>query len=312
MTSAFSPAVTATAPAKINLILRVGAPDESGYHPLVTVFQAVDLWDEVAIVSADADSLVIEGAGNLSGVPTDRTNIVWKAVDALAHVRGLREPLAITITKTIPVAGGMAGGSADAAATLVALNELWQVGLTSPQILDMAATLGADVPFSLLGGTALGEGRGDLLTPLIRQQPLHLVVVTAPLELSTPRVYKTLDDLRAEGQGTLTPLSSSELDVVIGDDVGELIGVLSNDLQPAALKMAPIVQKNLDVLSEAGALAHLVSGSGPTVFGLCVDATHVADVANFLLQRGFSATPTTSTPLGARLTSSLSSAREAH
>lgn len=310
--SAATPTVIAKAPAKINLILRVGAPDESGYHPLVTVFQAVELWDEVAVSPAKSDSLEIHGSVDVSGVPTDQTNIVWKAVDALSPVGGQREPLAITITKAIPVAGGMAGGSADAAATLVALNELWSLGLSGPQLADIAATLGADVPFSLMGGIALGEGRGDVLTSLVRKQPLHVVVVTSPLALSTPQVYKTVDERRKGGEGVLAALTNSEIDKVTGENLTELAGTLSNDLQPATLQLAPTVQGNLDALSEAGALASLVSGSGPTVFGLCRDATHASDLATALRGRGLTAQETVSTALGAHLTLSLSSPREAH
>jgi len=310
--SASTPAVTAKAPAKINLILRVGSPDESGYHPLVTVFQAVDIWDEVAVSPAASDHLEIEGSVDLSGVPTDETNIVWRAVEALSAAKGSREPVAIRIAKNIPVAGGMAGGSADAAATLVALNELWQLGRAPQQLADIAATLGADVPFSLVGGLALGEGRGDVLTPFTRQQPIHVVVVTSSLALSTPLVYKTLDDLRGAGVKTLDPLTKAELVGVTGNDAENIAGVIANDLHAATVQLEPAVQGNLDALSEAGALACLVSGSGPTVFGLCRDQDHAARVADTLRRGGLSAKETVSTPLGAHLISSLSSPTEAH
>jgi 4-diphosphocytidyl-2-C-methyl-D-erythritol kinase len=304
--------VIARAPAKINLVLRVGAPDDSGYHPLVTVFQAVDIWDDVMITSADTDQLTVQGQGDVTGVPTDQTNIVWSAVDALSQLRGSREPLAITIWKDIPVAGGMAGGSADAAATLVALNERWQLGLGPRHLADIAATLGADVPFSLIGGLALGEGRGDHLTPLTRQQPLHAVIVTSALTLSTPLVYKTLDGLRGEGVDPLVALSQAELASVTSGDLDGLIKVVSNDLQPATLELEPTVQETIDALREAGALVSLVSGSGPTVFGLCVDASDSATVASALRARGLNARETVSTPGGAHLISSLSSPMEAH
>ena len=304
--------VTAKAPAKINLILRVGSPDDSGYHPLVTVFQAVDVWDEVSVTPADTDQLVVEGSVDVSGVPADHTNIVWRAVDAMAHVRHQREPLAITITKSIPVAGGMAGGSADAAATLVAVNELWQMGLTIQELTAIAATLGADVPFSLVGGVALGEGRGDILTPLSRSQPLHIVCVASPLALSTPLVYQTLDEQRQGAEVALPTLSGSEHAAVTGDAVTELAGILANDLQPATLQLAPAVQEPLDALAETGALGQLVSGSGPTVFGICADAAHASRVAKALRRGGLSATETVSTALGAHAISSLSSPKEGH
>ena len=296
--------VAARAPAKINLILRVGSPDDSGYHPLVTVFQALDMWDEVAISPATADQLEVVGPGDLSGVPTDSTNIVWGAVEALARIRGHRDPLHITITKTIPVAGGMAGGSADAAATLVALNELWQLGMTTEQLAKIAAHLGADVPFSLLGGLAIGEGRGDVLTPLSRMEPIHCVVVPAELTLSTPRVYTTLDQLRAETHVVARALTDDEVARVTGNATRDLVSVVENDLQTAALACAPTVQGNLDAAREAGALVALVSGSGPTVWGLCQNSTHATEVAQVLRGRGVAVWAVESTPLGAHLISS--------
>ena len=304
--------VTAKAPAKINLILCVGSPDKSGYHPLVTVFQALDVWDEVSVSPADADQLVVAGSVDVSGVPTDQSNIVWKAVEALSGVRGSREPLAITISKTIPVAGGMAGGSADAAATLVSLNELWQMGLTAQELAGIAATLGADVPFSLLGGLALGEGRGDVLSALTRSRPLHIVFVTSPLALSTPFVYQTLDEQRPGGEVALPALSGSERASVSGDDVTELVKVLANDLQPATLQLAPGVHAALNALGDAGALGQLVSGSGPTVFGICADATHASSVAEALRSKRLNATATVSTALGAHVISSLFAPTEGH
>jgi 4-diphosphocytidyl-2C-methyl-D-erythritol kinase len=303
--------VIAKAPAKINLILRVGAPDDSGYHPLVTVFQALDMWDEVAITPSDTDHLVVDGPGDVSGVPTDQTNIVWKAVESLASIRGHREPLAIAINKTIPVAGGMAGGSADGAAALVAVNELWHLGLTSQDLASVAATLGADVPFTLLGGLALGEGRGDILTPLTRHHPLHCVVVTSSLALSTPLVYTTLDEQRGGSEVTVNPLTDAELAHVTGSRPEDLIDIISNDLEPATLQCAPIVGDSVDALRRAGALVSLVSGSGPTVWGLCRDQTHAADVAAVMTSQGFVAKALVSTPLGAHLISSLSSPTEA-
>lgn len=301
-----SPAKTiaaARAPAKINLILRVGSPDDSGYHPLVTVFQAVDMWDEVAISPAAVDQLVVDGPGDLSGVPTDSTNIVWGAVEALSRIRGHRDPLHITITKTIPVAGGMAGGSADAAAALVALNDLWQLEVAPHELADIAATLGADVPFSLLGGLAIGEGRGDVLTPLTRDEPLHCVVIPADLSLSTPRVYKTLDQIRADAHVVARAMTDQEVSRITGGVTAGLVDVVENDLQQAALASAPTVQANLDALEEAGALVALVSGSGPTVWGLCRNSAHATEVVEVLRERGVAARAVESTPLGTHLTS---------
>jgi 4-diphosphocytidyl-2-C-methyl-D-erythritol kinase len=305
--------VTALAPAKINLVLRVGAPDSSGYHPLVTVFQALDLWDEVSVSKAPQDELVIRGSGNLSGVPTDTTNIVWRAVDNLAKYldlhSGQREPLRITVDKRIPVAGGMAGGSADAAATLVALNDLWGAGVDARQLREVGKQLGADVPFSLLGGCALGQGRGDDLTVLAAPRPLHVVIVRSPFELSTPLVYATLDSLRA-GRPAALPSGSQEAGIVTAP-LEELSTRVVNDLQDAAIRLAPAVGDVLAAVSAAGSITARVSGSGPTVWGLCLDEAHAREVAQTLTEQGFDALPTRSTPLGAHLRTGFSSPTEA-
>jgi len=303
--------VRAAAPAKINLVLRVADPTPDGYHPLVTVFQAVDLWDELVVSNADSDGLVVVGDGDISGVPTDSRNIIWRARDLVQGAIGHSGSVGVILTKRIPVAGGMAGGSADAAAMLVALNELWRGGLNTEDLLGLASQLGADVPFSLLGGLALGEGRGDTLTVCERRQPLHLVVVPSPFELSTPEVYRRFDELTphpsplptveallAEGFGDMTP--------------DQLASQITNDLEPAALSLAPEVAEVATSLTESGALASMVSGSGPTVFGLCHSAEHAGKVASDMTGRGFPAVATAATSQGTRLISSLSSPTEDH
>lgn len=312
MSSNPSASVVATAPAKVNLILRVGAPDSTGFHPLTTVFQAVDIWDEVSVSPAGQDQLVVGGPGDNTGVPTDETNIVWRAVEAMEKHGVARQPLRIRLTKTIPVAGGMAGGSANAAATLVALNELWGVGLSTSLLLDMAATIGADVPFSLHGGLALGQGRGDQLTALTRVDDLHLVVVTSPFHLSTPLVYQTLDILRGGVAAPLPKPLAVGAPTLGSVNPEQLVHRLANDLQGPAVHVAPQVGVVLRAVTDAGALASLVSGSGPTVWGVCRDAAHAGTVASDLLSQGADARATVSTPRGAHLVTGLFSSREGH
>lgn len=301
---------TAAAPAKINLLLRVGAPDASGYHPLVTVFQALDLWDEVTVTGAPRDELMVTGPGDLSGVPTDGTNIVWRAADALADHVGQRKPLSITVTKRIPVAGGMAGGSADAAATLVALNELWQLGLSQEALTEVGRGVGSDVPFCLHGGCALGQSRGDVLTPLGRNQPLHVVVVRSPFELSTPLVYATLDTLRA-GEAPPLPVPTQVVDIAVAEPE-RVAALLGNDLQDAAIHVAPAIGDALAAVSLAGAMTAMVSGSGPTVWGLCRDGQEARGVARTLTGQGWDAFPAQSTLLGAHLRKVSSSPTATH
>jgi 4-diphosphocytidyl-2-C-methyl-D-erythritol kinase len=303
--------VRAVAPAKVNLVLRVADPTPDGYHPLVTVFQAVDLWDEIVVSNADSDELVVIGDGDISGVPTDSRNIIWRARDLIQGAIGRSGSVGVTLTKRIPVAGGMAGGSADAAAMLVALNELWQGGLNTPDLLGLASQLGADVPFSLLGGLALGEGRGDALTICKRRQALPLVVVPSPFELSTPEVYRRFDELTPHASPL--PTVESLLSEGFGDMTpDQLASHLANDLEPAALSLAPQIAEVATSLTEAGALASMVSGSGPTVFGLCRSEEHADKVASDMTGRGFPAVATSATSRGARLISSLSSPREDH
>lgn len=304
--------VTAQAPAKINLVLRVGPPDATGYHPLVTVFQALSWFDEVTVRESSSDRLTIGGDGDLSGVPTDTTNIVWAAADALAARIGHRTPLDIHINKTIPVAGGMAGGSANAAATLVALNELWQGGMDLGALEAVASEVGADVPFSLRGGLCVGEGRGDQLTSYPRSHDLHVVVVASRLQLSTPRIYQRLDTLREGRVVALPEVSDSAISEVLTADGEQLARLMANDLEEAALHEAPELRDTLSAMVDAGAYASMVSGSGPTVWGVCKSAVHASDVASTLQQRGLDARAVVTTPLGAHVTSSLSSPMEGH
>ena len=195
--------VTARVPAKLNLQLAVGPPRADGYHDLVTVFHAVGLFDEVTVEPAERDTVTVTGEG-ASTVPHDGDNLALRAVAALRkRVRGGNRTtgVRVSIAKRIPVAAGLAGGSADAAAALVAANELWTAGVTPQRLAEVAATIGSDVAFALLGGTAVGRGRGERLTPaLAPATQYHWVLAFAEGQLSTPKVYAALDRLRASGR----------------------------------------------------------------------------------------------------------------
>jgi 4-diphosphocytidyl-2-C-methyl-D-erythritol kinase len=278
--------VTVRVPAKINLQLTVGPLRPDGYHDLVTVFHAVSLSDEVTVVPAgledsgtSGDSIVTSGEG-ADQVPADGDNLALRAVRALRAKTGVTGAVRVSIVKRIPVAAGMAGGSADAAGALVACNELWGTGLSAGELSEVAAQLGSDVPFSLVGGTAVGRGRGEQLTPaLAPQAAYHWVLAYAEGHLSTPLVYKTLDQLR-EGQSVSPPQLSDELmGALRAGDPGRLGAALSNDLQAPALALFPALRKTLDAGREMGALGALVSGSGPTCFFLARDAESATDLA---------------------------------
>jgi 4-diphosphocytidyl-2-C-methyl-D-erythritol kinase len=272
--------VTVRVPAKVNLQLGVGPLRDDGYHDLVNVFHAVSLFDEVTATAADR--LTVEVAGeSIDGVPQDDDNLAVRAARLLARHTGMVAAADLLIRKTIPVAGGMAGGSADAAAALLACNELWSAGLTREELIELAADLGSDVPFALLGGTAVGLGRGEQLTSALVRGRFHWVFALADGGLSTPAVYAECDRLRsAYGQPAGWPRTSEDLMSALATGDAHALGkALTNDLQPAALTLRPALRRTLDSGRDFGALGALVSGSGPTCAFLAESESHAADLA---------------------------------
>lgn len=273
--------ITVRVPAKVNLHLSVGDARPDGYHELVTVFQALSLTDDVTVMAADEPGLEVKGEG-ADEVPTGPDNLVWKAVRLLAEHCG-RDPenpgLHISINKGIPVAGGMAGGSADAAATLQAVNQLWRLELGRDELSEIAGKIGSDVPFSLQGGTALGTGRGERLVPVLARHTYHWVIALDREGLSTPAAYGELDRLRAEnGNGRIGEVEPL-LEALASGDPRQLALLLGNDLQAAAVSLRPGLRRTLRAGVQAGALAGIVSGSGPTCAFLCTDADEAVRVA---------------------------------
>ena len=290
--------VTVRVPAKINLQLAVGPLRPDGYHGLVTVFHAIGLFDMVSVAAAEADSVAVTGEG-AGQVPADGDNLALRAVRTLrAVVAAQAGPgVAVTINKRIPVAAGLAGGSADAAAALVACNELWRAGLPVRELCEIAAGVGSDVAFAVLGGTAVGRGRGERLTPaLMPAARYHWVLAFADGALSTPEVYGTLDRLRAAdgraGKAAEPELSTELMAALRAGDLERLGRSLSNDLQAPAISLFPALRKTLDVGRESGALGALVSGSGPTCLFLARDARHATDLAVALSGAGVCRTVT--------------------
>lgn len=260
--------VVVRAPSKVNLHLGVGDLRPDGYHDLTTVFQALSLSDELELAPSASLTVRVTGEG-AAEVPTDRENLVWKAAVRLAHLAGRAPLVEIAIAKGIPVAGGMAGGSADAAAALVGLNELWDLGLGRDELSAVAAELGSDVPFALHGGTALGTGRGERLLPVLSRNTFHWVLALAKDGLSTPAVFRELDRLRAEGEPPRLGDPQKLMQALAAGDPHTLAPLLGNDLQAAALSLKPELRRTLRAGVGAGALAGLVSGSGPTCAFLC-------------------------------------------
>lgn len=280
--------VTVRVPGKVNLYLAVGDLRADGYHELCTVFHAVSLFDDVTVRTADVLSLEMSGEGS-EFLPTDERNLAWRAAELLADHVGRAPDVAISISKSIPVAGGMAGGSGDAAAVLVAMNHLWELGVPRRDLHALAAKLGSDVPFALHGGTALGSGRGEELATVLARSTFHWVLAFAQQGLSTPAVFGEIDRLRESPDRGLPPrLTDAEavLAALASGDPQELAPLLGNDLQPAALSLRSDLRRTLRAGEEAGALAGIVSGSGPTCAFLCASAADAVDVGTALTGAG--------------------------
>ncbi|MET9098217.1 4-(cytidine 5'-diphospho)-2-C-methyl-D-erythritol kinase [Streptomyces antibioticus] len=295
--------VTVRVPAKVNVQLAVGAARPDGFHDLANVFLAVGLYDEVTATPADTLTVTCEGP-DADQVPLDRTNLAARAAIALAERYGRSPDVHLHIAKDIPVAGGMAGGSADGAGALLACDALWGTGASREELLDICAELGSDVPFSLVGGAALGTGRGEKLTALEVGGTFHWVFAMAVRGLSTPAVFREFDRL-GEGLDIPEPVASPELlDALAKGDPDALAAHLSNDLQPAALSLFPDLAATLAAGHAAGALATLVSGSGPTTAYLARDAASAEKIADALRTSTTCRTvrPTSSPAPGATIT----------
>ncbi len=256
-------------PAKLNLALCVGPLADDGYHPLTTVFQAVSLHDELTAQEAEPGdfSVAMSGEG-IDHVAMDDSNLAVRAARLLAENYGDdRLGVRLSIKKSIPVAGGMAGGSADAAAALLACSVLWDLDIDPEELREYGAELGSDVPFALLGGTAIGTGRGDKLVPVLSRGSHHWVLAFADFGLSTPAVYRRFDELQPEGCDLEMP--TELINALSTGDSEELARHLRNDLAAAAIDLQPHLRTTIDAGLECGALAAIVSGSGPTVAFLC-------------------------------------------
>jgi 4-diphosphocytidyl-2-C-methyl-D-erythritol kinase len=301
--------VTVRVPAKVNLQLSVGPRRDDGYHDLVTVFHAVSLFDEVTVRPAERTTVRVTGQ-DAASVPANRANLAARAARALATSlrRKAKSAVQIEIRKRIPVSAGLAGGSADAAATLVACNELWGTGLSQAELREVGAGVGSDVPFALLGGTAVGQGRGERLTPALVTGTYHWVLAFASGGLSTPEVYAACDRLRearagavevaagvtagaalaaGPGPAAASPALSTELMAALRSGDAAAVGpLLSNDLQAAALSLRPDLRRALAEGRELGALGAIVSGSGPTCAFLAASARHARELAVALTSAG--------------------------
>jgi len=280
--------VTVRVPAKVNLQLSVGSREADGFHNLVTVFQAISIFDDVTVTFGPPKSgLSISITGDQRhGVPADDSNLAIKAIALMAKEYDLEIDAHVEIKKLIPVAGGMAGGSADAAAAIVAIDYLYSLGMSREEMAEIAAQLGSDVPFMLSGGTAIGTGHGDQLTAALSRGTYHWVLALSSIGLSTPAIYNECDRLRSESEIAEPQTNELLMQALLAADPKSVGAHLVNDLQAAACSLRPALRLVLDVGQEYGALGALVSGSGPTVAFLVTDEEAGLDLAVALTASG--------------------------
>ena len=280
--------VVTRVPGKVNLQLSVGPLGTDGFHEVTTVFQAISLFDDVTVIEGKAGSgTTISVTGQTAnGVPADASNLAIRAAQLMMKEFELSPDLEINLKKEIPVAGGMAGGSADAAGVIVGLDSLYELGLSKDEMEKIASQIGSDVPFSLTGGVAIGTGRGDQITTALAKGSYTWVLALSSQGLSTPAVYQECDRLR-EGLSIASPQVSEPLmQALRAGDAKALGKSLLNDLQAAACSLRPALRLVLDVGIDYGALGGIVSGSGPTVAFLVSDEEHAMDLTVALSASG--------------------------
>jgi len=280
--------VVTRVPGKVNLQLSVGPLGNDGFHEVTTVFQAISLFDDVTVTEGKAGSgTTISVSGQTAnGVPADASNLAIRAAQLMMKEFDLSTDLEIKLKKEIPVAGGMAGGSADAAGVIVGLDSLYELGLAKDEMEKIASQIGSDVPFSISGGVAIGTGRGDQITTALSKGSYTWVLALSSQGLSTPAVYQECDRLR-EGLSIVSPQVSEPLmQALRAGDAKALGKSLLNDLQAAACSLRPALRLVLDVGIDYGALGGIVSGSGPTVAFLVSDEEHAMDLTVALSASG--------------------------
>ncbi len=255
--------ITRKAYAKINLGLDVIGRRDDGYHLVRMIMQSIDLFDELTFENRDDNKIVIEATD--PRIPTDEHNLIWKAADQLrTHCNAPDKGVTIHLEKHIPMAAGMAGGSTDGAATYIALNELWGLGLSTDELCELAVKKGADIPYCIKGGTALSEGIGEELTALSDMPSCHIVIAKPQLDVSTAWAYTTLDSAPIENHPDIDGIRSAI-------EAGDLSGItdrLGNVLEPITAGKYPVIEEIRQILLANGAMGARMSGSGPTVFGI--------------------------------------------
>jgi 4-diphosphocytidyl-2-C-methyl-D-erythritol kinase len=281
---AFSEVLRVKAPAKINLILAVGARRPDGFHHLETIFQTIDLCDELSFQKTAGPFRI---TCNDPDVPTDASNLIWKAFELLQKNKKISCGCEVMLKKKIPMGAGLGGGSSDAAATLLALDQLWETHSTPAELENLAAQLGSDVPFFLRGGTALGKGRGEILEALPKAPELFLVVALPEARISTPWAYARLDELPDRHFFSIAPM----LEALKKENISEIARSLGNSFEEALFPALPVLANLKKKLLALGALGASLSGSGSAMFGLYENEERAKGAADCLRAEGFTAYP---------------------
>lgn len=256
--------ITVNAYAKINLGLDVTGRRSDGYHTVKMIMQTIQLYDKLTVTLTRQPDIHIKS--NLAYLPVNENNLVYAAADLFRRTYNIKSGIHINLVKRIPVAAGMAGGSADAAATLHAMNRLFETGVPLDELQKLGLTLGADVPFCLMNGTALSEGIGEILTPLMPPPPCRVLIVKPSFSISTRMVYEKLDSGISHH-----PDIDGILDSISNPDINKMCSCLENVLETVSVEMYPEISQIKSKMLELGANGSLMSGSGPTVFGLFTD-----------------------------------------
>jgi 4-diphosphocytidyl-2-C-methyl-D-erythritol kinase len=263
----------------VNLFLRVVGARPDGFHEIETIMHGIDLGDDIEITLTQTGQIEVEmsmAEGVMGDPPQRQQNIAYKAAAMLIERGAKSEGLHIRIVKHIPVGAGLGGGSGNAAGIIVALNELWKMELGRPDMLDVAALVGSDVPYCIEGGTAMATARGEKLTPLPAPDDLWFVLGISYKWLLTREVYEEFDRIGAQEEASPSPMT-----LALGaGDLDEIASLLYNDLELPACKMRPELEAKKHALVRAGALGAGMSGSGPTMFGMARDEEHAREIAS--------------------------------
>lgn len=266
-------------PAKVNLALKVGGLAPDGFHPIETLFHAVGIYDTIVATPSEHIGLEFSGEGAES-LPLNNSNLAWRAAELIAEYANVEPNVHLSIHKNIPIAGGMAGGSADAAGTLLACDTLWKLKLSREELMGLAAQLGSDISFPLVGGTAIGKGRGEEITSLLTRGEIHWVFAVSEDGLSTPRIYRVFDEMNPNPAKPEVP--QDLVAALVNGDIKVAAKLMTNDLQAAAIAERPVLAKILKAGEHAGALHGIVSGSGPTCAFIARSHQDAIDISNEL------------------------------